>query len=308
MTRTTHYSIRHRDMQWKEPCRVATTANVTIASGLNAGDTVDGVVLAAGDRVLVQAQSTGSQNGIYIAGATPARAEDMDTSTEVLGAVVYIIAGTANGGKIYVCANTAAVTLGTTALTFAQYAPGGGGGSMTVEQTGGSPSTASVDTIQVGNYTDAGGGLVILFPQITGTGDGQLIFGSGFTDLADDTYTAAVSVQTGTLYVYCEHTPGDLANEGVTIQTGTDYLTLYISERANHALQLHSSDSDVELADQGSRVWKHVTVDGDASVPSYGRLRVLSSAPSSPTEGDSYYDDVLHKTRTYDGTTWQNHW
>ncbi len=34
----------------------------------------------------------------------------------------------------------------------------------------------------------------------------------------------------------------------------------------------------------------------------------LATAPSSPTEGQTYYDTALHKVRTWDGTTWQNHW
>ena len=54
----------------KASVRVATTENITIATALNAGDPIDGVTLADGDRVLVKDQSTASQNGIYVAGAS----------------------------------------------------------------------------------------------------------------------------------------------------------------------------------------------------------------------------------------------
>lgn len=108
-------------LSWKPPVRVATTANITIASDLNAGDTIDGVTLAAGDRVLVKNQSTGSQNGIYVAGASPARATDFDDASEVMGAIVYVIAGTANGGKTYRNTNTSTPTIGSTSLTFAEF-------------------------------------------------------------------------------------------------------------------------------------------------------------------------------------------
>lgn len=129
--RISHVPEMHRGVSWKQPCRVATTANITIATALNAGDSIDGVTLAAGDRVLVKDQSTGSQNGIYLAGVTPIRDFDMDQdgttavpAEEVLGAIVYVIAGTTNGGTTWRNTNTTAPTLGTTALTFAQISAG----------------------------------------------------------------------------------------------------------------------------------------------------------------------------------------
>ena len=130
--RISHLPQFHRGVSWKQPCRVATTANVTIATDLNAGDTIDGVVLVAGDRVLVKDQTTGSQNGIYAAGVTPARDYDMDQdgttsvpAEEVIGALVYIVAGTVNAGKLFRNTNATAPTLGTTALTFSEIAAAG---------------------------------------------------------------------------------------------------------------------------------------------------------------------------------------
>jgi hypothetical protein len=125
--RISHIPEMHRGVSWKQPCRVATTANVTISTALNAGDSIDGVTLAAGDRVLVKDQSTGSQNGIYLAGVTPIRDFDMDQdattsvpASEVMGAIVYVIAGSTNGGTLWRNTNTTAPVLGTNALTFAQ--------------------------------------------------------------------------------------------------------------------------------------------------------------------------------------------
>lgn len=107
--------------QWKQPCRCATTASVTISTALNAGDTIDTVTLAAGDRVLVKNQGTASENGIYIAGATPARAADMDDDLEVLGAVVQVIAGS-QAGTTWRCTNTAATIVDTDAIDWATSA------------------------------------------------------------------------------------------------------------------------------------------------------------------------------------------
>ncbi len=117
----------HRDSAYPQPCRAATTANITIATALNNGDSLDGLTLATGDRVLVKDQSTGALNGIYVAGPTPARAFDMDqdylspvVAKEVVGAVVPVTEGTANAGTFWRCTNIGLPVIGTTAITFAQ--------------------------------------------------------------------------------------------------------------------------------------------------------------------------------------------
>jgi hypothetical protein len=104
----------------KAAVRVATTANITIASDLNAGDTIDGVTLVAGDRVLVKNQNTASQNGIYVAGASPARSTDFDNLSpidEINGAIVAVQEGTENAGKIFVQQGTV-TTLDTDPINF----------------------------------------------------------------------------------------------------------------------------------------------------------------------------------------------
>src|SRR4051812_43187619 len=91
----------HRQSPIKEAVRAATTANITISTALNNGDSLDGITLATGDRVLVKNQSTGSQNGIYVVGATPVRDYDESTDDPGFGYLVYVREGTANGGVLY---------------------------------------------------------------------------------------------------------------------------------------------------------------------------------------------------------------
>jgi lysophospholipase L1-like esterase len=107
-------------IQWKEDVRVASTANVTIASALENGDAIDGVTLATGDRVLLKNQSTASQNGIYVVAAsgTASRSTDADSAAEMVGATVYVREGSTNLGRRYTCNTPSPITLGTTALTF----------------------------------------------------------------------------------------------------------------------------------------------------------------------------------------------
>ena len=113
----------------KDSVRVATTANITISTALNVGDTIDGVTLADGDRVLVKDQSTASENGIYVAGSSPVRSADANTSAEVTsGMFCFVEEGTVNGDNGFVLTTNDPITLDTTNLTFAQFS---GAGSVT---------------------------------------------------------------------------------------------------------------------------------------------------------------------------------
>lgn len=111
-------------IDWKASVRAATTANVTLASDLENGDTLDGVTLATGDRILVKNQSTGSQNGIYVVAASgaPTRSADCDTAAELTSNfAVFVEQGTTNADQGYVLTNDGAITVGTTALAFTQF-------------------------------------------------------------------------------------------------------------------------------------------------------------------------------------------
>lgn len=110
---------------WKAPVRAATTANITL-SGVQ---TIDGVSVIAGDRVLVKAQTAGSGNGIYVAASGAwTRATDMDNGAETLAAATFISEGTTLGNTVWLQTADAPITIGTTALVFAQI---GGGSSYT---------------------------------------------------------------------------------------------------------------------------------------------------------------------------------
>ncbi len=86
---------------WKDNVRVATTANITIATP---GATVDAIAMVSGDRMLVKNQSTQTENGIYIwnGAAIPAtRAADCSTFDELESAVVTVDEGTAASGTTW---------------------------------------------------------------------------------------------------------------------------------------------------------------------------------------------------------------
>jgi hypothetical protein len=106
--------------QIKADVRVATTANGTLASAFDNGSTIDGLVLATNDRILIKNQTDATVNGIYVvqASGAPVRATDADTGAELLGATVFVRVGTVNKGITYTCSNTAAPSLGVDNITF----------------------------------------------------------------------------------------------------------------------------------------------------------------------------------------------
>jgi hypothetical protein len=118
--------------------RAATTSN-RLLSGSSVN--VDGETLGAGERVFVRAQTNATENGIYVVAAGSwSRAVDADSAAEFAGGVLISVErGLTNGGKVFRCTNSAAVTLGTTALTFEEVGAGGGDpGSPGVYATDGS--------------------------------------------------------------------------------------------------------------------------------------------------------------------------
>ena len=109
----------------KASVRAATTANITLSNT----QTVDGVALTVGNRVLVKDQTTGSQNGIYVvASGSWTRATDFDNSPDIEvspGTFFFVEEGTTQSDNGYVVSNDTAITIGTTAITFSQFSGAG---------------------------------------------------------------------------------------------------------------------------------------------------------------------------------------
>ena len=142
----------------KDSCVAATTGNITISTALNNGDTLDGVTLSTNDRVLVKDQSTASQNGIYIVGSSPARADDLAAGADAAGMFTFVEQGTVNADNGFVCtSNKGSAVVGTNNLTYAQFS---GAGQITAgDGLDKSGNTLSVDL-------KANGGLVIESTEI----------------------------------------------------------------------------------------------------------------------------------------------
>lgn len=130
----------------KDSVRVATTANVALTGATTT--TIDGVTLAAGNRILVKNQTTGSENGIYVfATGAWSRATDADTSAKVSsGLFVFVEEGTVNSDSGWVLTTDGVITIGTTSLSFAQFSGAG-------QITAGMGLTKTGNTIDVGTVS-----------------------------------------------------------------------------------------------------------------------------------------------------------
>jgi len=107
----------------KVPVDCATVAAITL-SGLQ---TIDDVVLAEGDRVLVKDQTDLTANGLYTATtSTWQRTLDFNNSNDAIqGTLIHVYGGTTNAGLWMLI--TSDPVIGTSDLEFAWFATGGGG-------------------------------------------------------------------------------------------------------------------------------------------------------------------------------------
>lgn len=156
----------------KASVRAASTANVTVTYTATAGasgrgqitaapNTLDGVTLVAGDRILLKDQTAPAQNGIWVvttlgtgANGVWDRAPDFDSDAEVTaGAFMWVTEGTTNADSGWTLATNDPIVIGGasgTSLTFVQF-------------SGAGQITAGAGLTKTGNTIDAqvGGGIEI---------------------------------------------------------------------------------------------------------------------------------------------------
>ena len=185
--------------------RAATTANITLSSDLQNGDTLDGVTLATGNKVLVKDQTDATENGIYnvVASGTATRDTDYDTVAELAGQLVIVQEGSTNADKIFLCTTDNSGSIGSVNIVFTIVQPSNVGdvtlnGVQTLtNKTLTSPVISDIVSVSNGNISvlPNGTGKVLL------DGDGS----SGGVAVTD----GLVEIKTGTGSVakvkfYCE--------------------------------------------------------------------------------------------------------
>ncbi len=177
----------------KNSVKAATTANITLSNT----QTVDGVALSVGDRVLVKDQSTASQNGIYVvASGAWTRSTDADAPAELNpGTFVFVEQGTINDNTGFVVVSDSVVTIGTDAINWTLFSSSGtliagnglskNGYTLEVNVAGSGGIEISSDSLQLksslaGTGLDYASGVLSLETTLAGLG---LTYTAGVIDL-----------------------------------------------------------------------------------------------------------------------------
>jgi len=224
-----------------------TTANITL-SGLQ---TIDGVTVTAGQRVLVKNQAAPAENGIYAASTTAwTRTSDADTWNELISAFTFIEQGTTLQDTGWVCTVNAGGTLGTTAVTWSQFSG-------------------------AGTYT-AGNGLSLTGTTFAAVGTTNRISVSGSGIDIDAAYVGQTSITTlGTVATGTWSATAIAADKGGTGQT---------SYAIGDLLYASSSTALSKLADVATG--NALISGGVGAAPSYGKIGLTTHITGTLSVGN----------------------
>lgn len=201
----------------KASVKAATTANIT----LSGAQTIDGVSIVAGDRVLVKNQTAPAQNGIYVAASGAwARSSDADTWAELVSAYTFVEEGSTYADTGWVCTVNAGGTLGTTAVTWSQFSGAG-------TYQAGTGLTLSGNTFSITNTAVTAGSYGSASETLTATVNAQ----GQLTALAETPIAITLSQVTDAGTIASQNannvniTGGSIVNlttfDGITIDGGT---------------------------------------------------------------------------------------
>ena len=282
----------------KQSVRAATTGPVTLASDLEAGDTLDtNVTLVAGDRILVKDQSTASENGIYTVNASgaPTRATDADSDAEVTaGMFTFVEEGATNADSGWVLTTNNPISVGSTGLVFAQFSGAGqviaGDGltkaGNTLNVGAGTGITVNADTVQISASYSGQATITTLGTITTGTWNGTDIAvtdgGTGASTAADARYNLGATVSSASVSLAQKYTTtiGDGTSHGFIIPHALSTQDVFVILRDTITGQIYSPSSTAGTPPQYSLVASQ----SDSLIVSF------SSAPSPGA-----YDVVVRK-------------
>ena len=268
----------------KQSVRAATTANIT----LSATQTIDGISVVAGERVLVKNQTTPSQNGIYVVAAGAwTRATDMDAWAEVPSAFTFVEQGSTQADTSWVCSSDQGGTLGTTAITWVQFGSAAsfiGGAGLTLDGNTFNVGTASTGRIVVNadNIDLATVGTAGTYRSVTTDAYGRVTAGTNPTTLAgygitdaqplDATLTALAGVTTSA--------------DTLIYATGADTFTTTSLTAAGRAL-LDDADAAAQRTTLGLVIGTNVQA-YDAGLQSIAGLTTVADRMIYTTASDTY--------------------
>ncbi len=315
--------------QWKQSVRFATTAAVTLATGFEAGDVVDGVTLVEGDDFLNKDAAAGAENGIWIVAATgaPTRRPDYDADIDIVGSVVQVREGTVNAGTFWRNTNTSVPTIGTTALTFDAMLAGGVGSGTVDTATDGTTTVNTPDTIEIlgtggiavtvtespsgtasfevdGSSISGGSGALVLLEQHTASASASLDFTTCISSTYDEYLIEFLGIMpaTNTQFLWMR-----MSTDGGStyVSTGSYSWDHYVWRGGGNALQGGTAQTQIVLNFASGAVSNAV-----AGLPINGSIRLFSPGDTTQYKTISgrfvYYDGnrVINEVRgSYESAT-----
>jgi phage-related tail fiber protein len=274
----------------------ATTANIT----LSGAQTIDGISIVAGDRVLVKDQSTASANGIYLcATGSWTRTTDADTYAELVAAFTFVEKGTTNADSGYICTIDAGGTLGSTSITWAQFSGAG-------QITAGDGLTKTGNTLNVGTASS-----------------GRIVVNSDNIDLASSGVTPG-TYQSVTFDAYGRATAGTnpttIGGYNITnaytkgeIDSIFGSTTAAATSASNAATSASNASTSATNASASATSASNSATSAASSYDQFDDryLGDKSSAPSVDNDGNAlltgalYFDTTASEMRVYTGSVWK---
>jgi len=272
----------------KASCVAATIGNIT----LSGTQTIDGVAVTAGQRVLVKDQTSAAENGIYVAAAGAwSRAADANTWDELVSAFVFVEGGTLNDDNGYVCTISAGGTLGTTPVNWTQF-------------SGAGQVVAGAGMVKIGNTLNVQSASV-----------SRIVVGADEIDLAA-TGVSAGTYKSLTVDVYGRVTggtnPTTLAGYGITDAYTTSYIDALFGSTSSAATSATAAAASASAASGSATAAAGSAAAAAASYDSFDD-RYLGAKASDPTvdndgnpliTGALYFNTVSNEMRVYTGSVW----
>jgi len=273
----------------------ATTANIT----LSGAQTIDGISIVAGDRVLVKDQSTASANGIYLcATGSWTRTTDADTYAELVAAFTFVEKGTTNADSGFICTIDAGGTLGSTSITWAQFSGAG-------QITAGDGLTKTGNTLNVG--TASSGRIVVNSDNIDLATSG--VTPGTYQSVTFDTYGRATAGTNPTTIAGYNITNAYTKTEIDSIFGSTTAAATSASNAATSASNASTSASNASTsASNAATSETNAAASYDAFDDRY--LGSKSSAPSVDNDGNAlltgalYWNTTVSTLYVWTGSAW----
>ena len=170
----------------KQSVKAATTTNITLSG---APQTIDGVTMNIGERILVKNQTDTTQNGIYIVQSSSwlRSSDSSDGSTITPGMFLFIEQGTSNADSGWVMTGDTSITIGSSAITFTQFSGAGQIIAGTGLSKNGNTLSITNTGVTAGTYT-----------KVTVNAQGQVISAFSPTTLSGYGITDAINVSNAT--------------------------------------------------------------------------------------------------------------